>query len=124
VVRAQQAVVAHLVGSPGQDVLEKPAEEFLSVQGHGLPALVAGILVPEGHGPLVRGEDSPVGDGDAMDVPGQVLDDPVGTLDGGFAVDDPWGLPERLRETKLRQGLSSQGHEPGPEQDGKGLDRH
>jgi hypothetical protein len=97
----EQSVITDLVGSPGEHVLEKPAKELKGVQGHDLPRAVPGILVPEGDGPVIHGEDSAVGDGDTMYVPGQVLEDLLRTLNSRLAVDDPVVFPDRFREAHL-----------------------
>jgi hypothetical protein len=73
--RSQQAVVANADEAIGQDVLEEEAGELVTAEGSelGLVAVLA-VLVAEDDGVAVVVDDAGVGDGDAMDVAGQVLD--------------------------------------------------
>jgi hypothetical protein len=74
-------------------VLEKATHEFQGRECHGLPAALAGVLVAESYGVALDGKDAVVGDGNPVDVAGEVHEDLLGTLDRGFAVDHPWGMP-------------------------------
>ena len=44
--------------------------------------------------PVVEGEESVVGDGDAVSVAAEVVEDLLGAGEGGLGVDDPLGLAE------------------------------
>ena len=55
--------------------------------------MILGIFVAEGDVLLIDGDDSVVGDGDSVDVSGEVGKDFVCTLHCGFTMDYPFGLP-------------------------------
>lgn len=75
-----QAIIAHLVEAGWQDVLEKAPDEL--VAGHGLVAMAIGrpVLVTEGGGLGVDGQDAVVGDGDAESVACSASTSMSGTL--------------------------------------------
>jgi len=66
-------LIADLVESGRQDVLEEAPDEL--VAGHGFLALAVGgaVLVAVGHGLVVNGQDAVVGDGDAEGVAGEIV---------------------------------------------------
>ena len=66
-----QTVIAELVETDRQDVLEEAPDEL--VAGHGFLALAVGgaVLVAIGHGLVVDTEDAVVGDGDTEGVSGR-----------------------------------------------------
>lgn len=68
VARGEETEVADLVDAARRDVLEKAMGELDGRKSHRLPALLAGVLVAEGDAAIVQGEDSAVGDGDAVDI--------------------------------------------------------
>jgi hypothetical protein len=70
-----------------------------------------GVFVAEGNVAVFKGEDTVVGDRDAVDIAGKIRKYLISTLYGGFTVDNPVGLPEGLREIDIRECLSCQGHE-------------
>jgi hypothetical protein len=61
--------------------------------GHVFDLSTAGILIPKGHLIVVGRNDSAVGDGDTLNVAGEIIEDCTGALDGRFTVDDPVFLP-------------------------------
>ena len=87
--RGEEAVEADLVETCGEHVLEKATHEFQGRECHGLPASLPGVLVAEGYGVVFDGEDAVVGDGNPVDVAGEVGENFLGTLDRGLAVDHP-----------------------------------
>ena len=89
----EEAVESDFVETPGQHVLEKATHEFQGRECHGLPALLAGVLEAEGYGVVVGGKDAVIGDGNPVDVAGEVDEDFFGPLARGFAIDHPWGVP-------------------------------
>jgi hypothetical protein len=54
---------------------------------------------------ILDGEDAAVGDGDAVDVAGQVVEDLLGALTRRLAVDDPVLLPDGRGDLQVRQQL-------------------
>jgi len=90
---SEEAVEADLVEARGEYVLKKATDEFRGRECHDCPASLAGVLVAEGYGVVVDGKDAVVGDGNAVDVAGEVHEDLLGTLDRGLAVDYPRGVP-------------------------------
>jgi len=89
----EEAVEADLVEARGEHMLEKATHELQGRECHGLPASLLGVLVAEGYGVVVDGKDAVVGDGNPVDVAGEVHEDLLGALDRGFTVDDPRGMP-------------------------------
>ena len=70
----EEAVVADLHEAFGQDMLEEPADELEGTESHGSPSVAVGLLVAEEYGIVFHLQDSAVGDGDAEDIGGEVLD--------------------------------------------------
>jgi hypothetical protein len=118
-----EPIVANLVNTAGQDMLEEPANELLGGKGERFWGPAIAIGVTECHGTCVDGDDSTVGDRDAMNVAGQVVQNGVGPLDGGLAVDDPVLRPDGRRDAKLWEGVEHHVLEDATEDPGKGSDR-
>jgi hypothetical protein len=97
-------------------MLEEPADELGSGQSHGIPTGVPGILVAEGDVSVVNGHDAVIGDGNAVDVASEISQYCVGSLDSGFAVDDPLFIPDFLWEWLVSEGSACQVHERGTEE--------
>ena len=110
----EKAVVTDLVKTAGEDMLQETADELHHRQGHRLPYLFPGILVAEGNLAVISGKDAIVGDGDAVDVTGEILEDFLCSLDTGLTVNDPFDLPQGFGEADLRQGPASQIYELSP----------
>lgn len=79
-----QAEVADLVEARWEDMLEKTPDELVGIEVHGGPLECLAVLVAEADSAMIDGEDSAIGDGVPEDVAGQVLQDPISTMDGGF----------------------------------------
>jgi hypothetical protein len=79
-----QTEVADLVEPRRKDVLEKTAEELVDFELHDGPFVCLAVLVPKANSTIVDGEDSAVCDGVPKDVSGQVLEDPISTVDRGL----------------------------------------
>ncbi|GEM_PF-4442865 len=103
--------MADLVEALGKDVLKEATHELSSGKSHGPPSVLLGVFVAEGHVAILEGEDTVVRDCDTVDVAGKIRKDLVSALCGRFAIDNPIGLPDGLREGDIREGLSCQGHE-------------
>ncbi len=83
-------------------MLEKASNEFLGGQGHGFgPGIFVGP-VTEGDFSVGDREDAMVGDGDAVDVSGKIVQYLLWALESGFAVDDPLGLGPRIGQDEAR----------------------
>src|SRR5215472_7173264 len=100
-----QAVIAELVEAGREDMLEEAPDEL--VAGHGFPALAVGsaVLVAIGHGLVVDGQDAVVGDGDAEDVAGEIVERGLLSLAPWRDVNDPGDLPGMARQVGVRAEL-------------------
>ena len=97
-----QAIIAHLVEAGWQDVLEKAPDEL--VAGHGLVAMAIGrpVLVAEGDGLGVDGEDAVVGDGDAESVASEIIERGLLSLAPRRDMNDPGCPPDMARQIDIR----------------------
>lgn len=105
-----QAEVAHLVEASREHVLEIAAKELVAGQLHRAPGAGVGAAVPEAHGVLVEADEAGAGDGHALQVAPEVLENPLGTAGSRLAVDDPvlaadgrWNGDLRQRRLELRE---------------------
>ncbi len=57
--------------------------------------------MPKGHLTVVGRKDSAVGDGNTVNVAGEIIEDCTGALDGRFTVDDPFFLPYGFRQMNI-----------------------
>ena len=89
----KQPIGADLVEALGEYVLKEAAHELQGRECDGLPASLAGVFVAEGYGVVVGGKDAVVGDGNPVDVAGEIDEDFFRRLNRGLAVDDPRGVP-------------------------------
>jgi len=87
--RTPQPIVADFVEALGHHMRQKAADALEGGQGHGLPALVLGILIAKAHLTILNGEQAVISQRDPVDIAAQVVQDLLGALDGGFTVDDP-----------------------------------
>ena len=79
-------------------MLKKTPDELPGADGHGFDISTAfGILIPKGHLAIIDRDDSAVGNGDAVNVAGQIIEDCKGALDGRFTVDNPVFSPYGFR---------------------------
>jgi len=109
---APEPIIADFVEALGQHMLQKTPDELLGRQGHGLPALVLGVLVTEADLVILDGEQAGVGQRDPMDIPAQVIQDLLRALHGRFAVDDPPLGPDRLGHQQVGPFLPHQHPKP------------
>jgi len=95
----EKPVIAHLVKSRRQDMLQKPAHEFHDWQGHDTPAMpplllvLGGFPVPESRLIVLNFQDAIVGNEDPVDIAAEVLHNVIGSLDCGFGVNHPVLFP-------------------------------
>jgi hypothetical protein len=66
--RTPQPIVADFMEALGQHMLQKAADELEGGQGHGLPALVLGILVAKAHLAILDGEQAVISQRNSMDI--------------------------------------------------------
>jgi hypothetical protein len=83
-----QAEVADFDEALGQDMLEEAAEELGWLQGTGVLALMFAVAEAEADGVVVCLNDGGVGDGDPVEVAGEIAQRFVPGSDR-FGVDDP-----------------------------------
>jgi hypothetical protein len=118
---AEEAVVADFLESFGQDVLQETADEFLSGQSAGFPVAAGAVAVAEGDLTVLEFENAVVGEGDAKDVGGQILEGGLARADR-LAVDDPFLKPDASRRLVKQARLLQGGAELTPKQTGERLD--
>src|SRR6202789_15901 len=86
----EQSEVADLDEASGQDVEQEAANELDRVEGHDAAAVVMpGVSPAKAHLSAVEAEQSPVGNGDAVGIAGQILQDVFGSAEGRLGVDHP-----------------------------------
>ena len=73
-----------------QDMKKEPADELVGLEGHRLlPVMVCIIAPEEGDLAVADGEDAVITDRDPMGISAEVLQDPLGAIEGRFTIDDP-----------------------------------
>ena len=86
----QEAKVTDADIARRQDVKKEPSDKLVGLKGHGLLPVMVGIIPPEeGNLAVLEGEDAVITDGDPMGISAEVLKDPLGAIEGWFAIDDP-----------------------------------
>ena len=82
----------------GQNVQQESAQELMGGNGHDLLLAAVGIVSPaEGNAIALEGHETMVGDGDAVGVAGQVVENMFGATEGWLGVDHPV-LPAEFEE--------------------------
>jgi len=95
----QQAEVTYPHKTFRQYVKQEPSDEPISLQRHGLFAVIVGIITPEkGDIALPDIEDAVVADGDPVGISAEVLKYPLGATEGWLAIDNPLLLIELFPE--------------------------
>jgi len=85
---------------------KEPADKLVGLEGHGLLTVMVGIIAPEEGNLSVLGvEDAVITDRDPMGISGEVLQDAVGAIEGGFAIDGPLILVEAPQEGFKGSGI-------------------
>ena len=73
-----------------QNMKEESSDKLVGLEGHGLLTVMVCIIPPEeGTLAVLMGEEAVITDGDSMGIFAEVLKDPLGAMEGRFAVDDP-----------------------------------
>jgi len=74
---------------------KEPSDKLAGLEGHGLLTVLVGIIPPsEGNPAVSEGEDAVITDRDPVGISAEVLKDPVGAIEGWFAIDDPLFMVE------------------------------
>ena len=83
-----------------QNVQQETANQFFGWKGEGLPPVSVGtISVAERHLLVIATQEAVIGDGDAMRVTSQVVQQLFGTCEGWLRIDNPWILPQAAQPT-------------------------
>src|SRR6266581_562953 len=81
-------------------------DELVGLEVHDLGAVAMGAVFPaEAHDPPLEAEEALVGDGDAVSVAAEILQDLPGAGEGWFGVDDPVPSPQGGEEGGERPGV-------------------
>jgi hypothetical protein len=102
----QEAEVPQPVEAARWDMEHEPPQEFDGLKRQSTQAVAAlVILVTEGHLAVLQGDEPVIGDGHAMRITGQILQDMLGGLEGLFRIDHPLLVTQRGEETPPGWGL-------------------
>jgi hypothetical protein len=113
----QQAEVTYSNKASGQDMEEEPADKLLGLEPHGFLAVLVLIISPtEGNLTVPDGEEAVIADGDSVGISTQVLQDPLGAIEGRFAIDHPFFMVERPDEGCEVSGILEQADLAGKDQ--------
>ena len=86
----QQTEVTYPHIARGQNVKQEPSDELVCLEGHGLLAVVVGIISPqEGNIAVLDGNDAVIADRDSVGISAEVLKNTHGAIEGRLAIDDP-----------------------------------
>ena len=113
--RAEETVVADLLKTFGQDVLQEATDELLGGEGAGLPAAGGAVTVAERDLTLLKFKDTPIGEGDAKNIGSQILEGRLTRADR-LTVDDPRLPPDRGGDLVEQLGLLQGSAKLGPKQ--------
>ena len=102
----KQAEVTYPYIARGQYVKKEPSDKFISLERHGLFAVIVCIISPEkGDIAIPVVEDAVIADGDPVGISAKVLKDTFGATEGWFAIDNPLLLIELFPEDLEVPGL-------------------
>ena len=83
----------------GQDRQQEAADELGSIEGHDPLLVVVAIILPaERDVPLFACEQAMIGDGDVVGVTAEIRQHLGGTTEGGFGIDDPFGVATAVEQ--------------------------
>ena len=117
-----QAEVADLVEPVRQHVLEEATHEFVAAQPAGSRSAGLAFLVLDGDRLVVEPDDAGVGESDAKDVAGEVVEHRLFTGAPSGDVEDPWCAPHRVGDDEVRAFSEQQRAELAANQFGESLD--
>ena len=114
----QEAIVADFDEGVGQDMLEEAGEEDQRRQRESFEMACFAVPELETDAAVFEAEEAAVGEGDAVEVRGEVLENRL-ALTGGAAIDHPIVFPDaggsQRKEVGLFQGVTELGAEDGGE---------
>ena len=116
-----QAEVADLMQALGQDVLEEAAHELLPGDAAGPPPVGFAMLVADGDSLIVEPDDTGVGDRNAEDVAGEVIEHDLFAFAPGRAMDDPGLGPGGIGQNQIGTLLLQRGPELAAHELGQGF---
>jgi hypothetical protein len=91
--------MAYAHQASGQHVKQEAAQELMGGNGHDLLLAAVGIVSPaKGDAIVLKGHETMVGDGDAMGIAGQVVENLFRAAEGWLGVDHPVFLTELPEE--------------------------
>ena len=91
---AEKAVVANTLESIRQDVKQKPPDKLGGGKSHGFVLIIVAIILPMEGDPVVFDiRDAIVGDGHAVSIAADVVEDLFGSGERRFGIDHPFRLP-------------------------------
>ncbi len=86
----QEAKVTYPDIARRQNMKKEPSDELIGLEGHGFLVVMVCIIPPEeGNLAVLDGADAVITDGDSMGISAEVLQGPLGAIEGWFAIDDP-----------------------------------
>src|SRR6201996_8502086 len=104
-----QAEVADLVKATWQHMLEDAAHDRVAAEPAGTSAAGLAILVLDRDRLVVAVDDAGVGERDAEDIAGEVVDHRLFTIAPGTDVEDPRLMPDRVGDDERRARLAGGG---------------
>jgi len=85
-----------------QDMKKEPSDKLVGLEGHSLLTGMVGIIPPEeGNLAVAEGEDAVISDRDPVGISAEILKDPLGAIEGWFAIDDP-RFPVEMPSERLK----------------------
>ena len=85
---------------------KESSDKFIRLERHGLFTVIVGIVSPEKRDiAILVGKDAIIADRDPVGISAEVLQDPLGAIEGRFAIDNPILLIELFHEGLKVSGL-------------------
>ena len=103
----EESEVSDTHQTAGQNVQQEAAQELMCGNGHELLLAAVGMVSPaEGDAIALKGHEAMVGDGDAVGIASQVVENMFGAAEGRLGVNDPGLLAEFPEEVveRVRRG--------------------
>ena len=110
--------------APRQHVLEEAAHEFVAAQMAGSWEPGLAFLILDSNGFITETDNPGIGESDAKDVTGEVVEHRLFAGAPGGDVEDPWCAPHRIRDAEIRALAPQQCPELAAHQFGESLDGH
>ena len=113
----EEAEVTDADEAVGDDMEEEAADELRRLQLHHLHAIPVGVVLPtESDTTVLEAEDALVGEGHAVGIAAQVLEDLLGAGEGAFGVHDPVRLPKLAEPLSEGAGVGEGGSRSGEDE--------